>query len=103
MGSPGVNAGVPDWMAEADRVLGDETSAEEDIDRVVDEISSLDVTALPGGIGASQLDPVVLQRIIAVLRVRRAAVAVELADLGRQRADLARRHRGVAGYTRSGI
>jgi hypothetical protein len=99
-----VSAGdVPEWLAEADRVLGDEASAEHDVDRVVAEISSFDLAALPGGVGASQLDPVVLQRIIAVLRVRRAAAAVELADLGRQRADLARRHRGVAGYTRTGL
>ena len=51
----------------------------------------------------TQIDPVMLRAGASPCSPRRrAAIAVELADLGRQRAELARRHRGVAGYTRSG-
>ena len=90
-----------DWLSDADRVLGNTDSADHDVDRVIDGIVKADVSALAGSIGVAEIDPIVLQRVIAVLRARRAALAVDLADVTRERTELARRHRGVAGYTRS--
>ena len=92
--------GVPEWLADADRVLSDSSSPEHEVDDIVDRIGALDANVFTGSQAAGQIDPVVLDRVIAVLSTRQAAVAAELTDIGRQRAELVKRHRGVAGYTR---
>lgn len=93
---------MPDFFDHAEHVLADVNSPDDDVERVINDIIGLDVSSATDSLAASQIDHVAIERVIAVLRARRAAVAVELADIGRQRADLARRHRGVVGYTRSG-
>jgi uncharacterized Zn finger protein len=91
--------GLIPWLANADEVLTDPSSSEDDVDVVLADGLRVDLAALPGSVAASQIDAVVLQRVIAAVAARRAAVAVELADLGRRRAELARSERAVAGYT----
>jgi hypothetical protein len=91
-------SGLRSWLDEADRVFGDPGSPEEHVDAVLADGLRDDIVRIPGSVGAAQVDQVVLQRVIAALAARRAAVAVELADLGRRRAELTRQQRGMSGY-----
>ncbi len=94
-------SGLGSWLETADDVFGNSTSSEDVVDEVLEDGLRIDIASLPGSVAASQIDAVILQRVIAALTARRAAVAVELADLGRRRAELARTGRGVSGYTTS--
>lgn len=94
---------IPEFLDRAEQVLSDLDAADDDVERVINDIIRLDVPSGPDGLAGSQINQVTLERVIAVLQARRAAVAAELAEVGQQRADLAKRHRGVEGYTRSSV
>jgi hypothetical protein len=78
------------WLDHAETVLTDERSSEDAIEAVV--ASGL---RLPDAIGA---DPAQIERVLACLSARRAALATELGDIARRRTDLYRARAAATGY-----
>jgi hypothetical protein len=81
-----------EWLVTAERILADEQASEEAVDQIVQQGLAHEPASLHTG------DQVRLTRVLAVLQARRAAAAVELADLGRRRVELARAKVGTSGY-----
>ncbi|MCU1393268.1 MAG: hypothetical protein JWM34_1696 [Ilumatobacteraceae bacterium] len=103
-GSHGFTSRMADEViAEADRILRDANSTEGDVDRVVADIIQLDISTVMGTHGVSRIDEMVLNRVISAFQSRRDRLAEDLVNIGRERAEVARRHRGVAGYVRIGL
>jgi hypothetical protein len=78
------------WLSEAEAMLGDPGTAEAVVDHVV-----ADGLALPAPLG---VDPAQIERVLACLTARRAALATELADIARRRTDLYRARTAATGY-----
>jgi hypothetical protein len=78
------------WLDQAEAVLFDRRSSEDAIDDVV-----ADGLRLPAAVGA---DPAQIERVLACLSARRAALATELADIARRRTDLYRARAAATGY-----
>jgi hypothetical protein len=78
------------WLDDAERVLSDQSSGDVAVEAIV-----TGGLALPS---ADSIDPVQIQRVLACLAARRAALATELADIARRRTDLLRARAGATGY-----
>jgi hypothetical protein len=78
------------WLDQAETVLTDHRSGEDAIDGIV-----ADGLRLPDAIGA---DPAQIERVLACLSARRAALATELSDIARRRTDLYRARTAATGY-----
>jgi hypothetical protein len=78
------------WLGQAEAVLTDHRSGEDAIDAIV-----ADGLRLPDATG---LDPAQIERVLACLSARRAALATELADIARRRTDLYRARAAATGY-----
>jgi len=85
---PSERSGLRCWLDAADRLVGDDDAFDGHIVSGIGLVLDLDPS----------VDLATLQRVITALTARRAAVACELADLGRRRVALAHSKRGVAGY-----
>ncbi len=85
------------WLQAADVLFGRPLPPEDEVDDLVQAGLDLDVPSTP-----THVDPVQLERVLAVLRARRSAMAVELAELARRRVELTRAQAGVTGYLNSG-
>jgi hypothetical protein len=79
------------WLQAADALFG-QTDVAHEVDALVEEGLSLDTSDATG------VDPVQLERVMAVLRARAAAMATEIGDLTRQRISLTRARAGASGY-----
>ena len=80
------------WLQAADSLFGRPDVDPDEVDTLIEgglDISTDDTTGV---------DPVQLERVLAVLRARAAAMATELADLSRQRVTLSRARVGASGY-----
>jgi hypothetical protein len=78
------------WLDEAETVLNDERAS----DAVVDDIVAAGLRLPP----AAPADPAQIERVVACLAARRAALATELADIARRRTDLYRARAAATGY-----
>lgn len=85
------------WLQAADVLLGRPEPNEDEVDDLVQAGLDLEVPNAP-----AHIDPVQLERVLAVLRARRSAMAGELAELARRRVELTRAQAGVTGYLNSG-
>jgi len=90
-----MSASIQVWLHVADRLLGRPDAPEEEVDVLIHAGLEIDVTT------PVQVDPVQLERVLAVLRARAAAMASEMGDLARRRTELARARAGAAGYLNS--
>ncbi len=81
------------WLEDAERVLGAPDAPEDAVDAVVGEGLALAAPDAP-----SEHEQVRIARVIACLEARRAAVAAELGDLARRRAELERARIARNGY-----
>lgn len=80
------------WLQAADTLFGAADASDDAVDDLVHEGLEIDTTA-PG-----EVDPVQLERVLAVLRARAAAMATELADLSRQRSAAGRAGEAASSY-----
>jgi hypothetical protein len=81
------------WLQAADALLGRPEPSEDDVDELIDHGLAIDVPSEP-----VVVDPVQLERVLAVLRARSAAMASEMSDLARRRVELTRAQTGATGY-----
>lgn len=81
------------WLQAADDLLGRPQPFDDAVDELIDEGLRIDVPSTP-----VPVDPVQLERVLAVLRARSAAMASEMADLARRRIELTRAQTGATGY-----
>lgn len=80
------------WLVAADAVLGRDDCSEVEVDRLLEDGLLIDAAT------GKPVDPVRLERVLAVLRARRATLATELADLSRRRSDLLRAQSAATEY-----
>ena len=83
------------WLHAADLLFGAEDLDEEAESELLEagiEIDARDAT----------VDPVQLERVLAVLRARRSTLAVEIADLARRRVELTRAGAATKSYLNTG-
>lgn len=80
------------WLVAADRVFSDDEAPESRVDELLQMGLAHEPLTVKHG------DPVRLARVIAALRARQAAAAVELAELSRRRAEVTRANVGARGY-----
>jgi hypothetical protein len=78
------------WLSDAEAVLSDHRSGDDAVDSIVAE-----GLALPA---ADWVDPAQIERVLACLAARRAALATELGDIARRRTDLYRARAAATGY-----
>jgi hypothetical protein len=78
------------WLTDAEAVLSDNRSGDVAVDAIVAE-----GLALPA---ADSVDPAQIERVLACLAARRAALATELGDIARRRTDLYRARAAATGY-----
>jgi hypothetical protein len=81
------------WLRAADTLLGRPEPPEHEVDELMQAGLDLDVSSEP-----TQVDPVQLERVLAVLRARSASMATEIADLARRRVELSRAQAGATSY-----
>ena len=81
------------WLRAADALLGSADPPDDHVDQLIRE--GLDVE-LPAG--PVPVDPVQLERVLAVLRARSAAMASEMSDLARRRVELSRARAAATSY-----
>jgi hypothetical protein len=83
------------WLHAAELILGRPDTPEDEVDALIDEGLEIDVSA------PANVDPVQLERVLAVLRARAAVMASEIADLNRRRTELIRAQLGTTVYLNS--
>jgi hypothetical protein len=81
------------WLRAADALLGSAEPPDDHVDELIQEGLDLELPA-----GPVQVDPVQLERVLAVLRARSAVMASELSDLARRRVELSRARAGATSY-----
>jgi hypothetical protein len=80
------------WLRAADTLLGLPEPPEDEVDGLIQAGLEVDVSE------PIEVDPVQLERVLAVLRARSAAMATEIADLARRRVELSRAQAGATSY-----
>ncbi len=81
------------WLRAADSLLGSPEPPDDQVDELIQEGLDVEVPA-----GPVHVDPVQLERVLAVLRARSAAMASEMSDLARRRVELSRAQAGTTSY-----
>jgi hypothetical protein len=81
------------WLRAADELLGRPEPGDDEVDELVQAGIVIDIPDAP-----VTVDPVQLERVLAVLRARSATMATEIADLARRRVELSRAQAGTTGY-----
>ena len=81
------------WLRAADALLGSPEPPDDQVDELIHEGLDVELPAEP-----VQVDPVQLERVLAVLRARSAAMASEMSDLARRRVELSRARAGATSY-----
>jgi hypothetical protein len=81
------------WLRAADALLGSPEPQDDDVDELIQQGLDVEVPSQP-----TQVDPVQLERVLAVLRARSAAMASEMSDLARRRVELSRAQAGATSY-----
>ncbi|MEY2552463.1 MAG: hypothetical protein QOC57_323 [Ilumatobacteraceae bacterium] len=81
------------WLQAADSLLGRPEPSDDHVDELIEQGLAIDETSEPVSV-----DPVQLERVLAVLRARSAAMASEMSDLARRRVELTRAQTGTTEY-----
>jgi hypothetical protein len=81
------------WLQAADSLLGRPEPSDAHVDELIEQGLAIDETSEPVSV-----DPVQLERVLAVLRARSAAMASEMSDLARRRVELTRAQTGTTEY-----
>jgi hypothetical protein len=83
---------INDWLRAAEAAFGDDHASDVQIDALLQEGIAIDADQ------SVLADPVRLQRVLAVLQARRAAVVTEMNDMTRRRAALLQAQAAATGY-----